>query len=236
MLAVLQYVNDYWNDPFRPALTSFSCEAVGGSIETAIDASVLFSLASAGFGLHDDIIDKSSKKHFRKTALGLFGAYGALLAGDLLIVKASSLLGGIVQNAQLKAASEVIRAFRVSYTEICEAEFMALSCRQNLDVALETIQNMLWKSAADTEACAKIGALLGNGSGQDVNNLAQIGRRIGFYRRLLDEVRDTLNIEGNLPQRLTNERIPLPILFCFQSQRFSVYQNSGGPQGCNFCS
>ena len=68
LLTVLQNVNDYWKDPLRPALTSLSCEAVGGTFELATDASVMFALVSAGFGIHDDIIDKTSIKHFRKTS------------------------------------------------------------------------------------------------------------------------------------------------------------------------
>jgi geranylgeranyl pyrophosphate synthase len=219
LLAILETVNDYWKDAFRPALTSFSCEAVGGTFEMAIDAGAMFTLASAGFGIHDDIIDKAPIKHFRKTIPALFGVDNALLAGDLLILKASTMIGEIIKNYPSAEIVNIIKAYEIHYTEICEAEFMGVSVKGSVEVDLKRHCNMLWKSAADTEACGKIGAILGNGSKQEVNSLAEFGRRLGFYRRLLDDLRDCLNIEGNLLYRLKNETIPLSILYAAKSSK-----------------
>ena len=213
LLSALQTVLDYWDEPFRPALTCLSCQAVGAPFDRAIDASAMFTLVSAGFGIHDDIIDKTSKKHFHKTVPEVFGIDGALLAGDLLIVKGSTLLGEITLNIPSPKSKRIVRAFENAYTEICESEFMQQSYRRNLNVELEEYQKTLLKSAADLEACAAIGALLGNGSEEEVTALSQFGRRIGFYQRLLNDVIDCRNIEGNLSERLDNERIPLPILY-----------------------
>lgn len=217
LLAILETVNDYWRDAFRPALTSFSCEAVGGTFDMAVAAGAMFTLASAGFGIHDDIIDKAPIKHFRKTIPALFGVDTALLAGDLLILKASTMVGEIIKNYPSAAIVDIIKAYEIHYVEICEAEFMGVSVRRSLNVDLERHCKMLWKSAADTEACGKIGAILGNGSKREVNSLAEFGRRLGFYRRLLDDLRDCLNIEGNLLYRLKNETIPLSILYAAKS-------------------
>ena len=219
LLKILQNVQDYWKDPLRPSLTSFSCEAVGGTLEGAVNAGVMFTLASAGFGIHDDIIDRSSKKHFRRTVPSLFGVDGALLAGDLLIVKASTMLQQIFEHTQSEKAREIIRAYGSLYTEICEAEFMSLSFRDVLEVDLETYSKMLWKSAGDTEACGMIGATLGGGSKQEIYALSQFGRRTGFVLRLLDDVKDICNIEGNLPQRLKNERVPLQLLYAAKTSK-----------------
>jgi geranylgeranyl diphosphate synthase type I len=213
LLAILSNITDNWKEPLRPALTSFSCEAVGGAFEQAVDAGAMFALASAGFGVHDDIVDKSSKKHFRRTVPALFGINGAILVGDLLMLKASRILAEITQQKQTTDKIGIIKAYNACYIEVCESEVLSLSLIRNLDVDLETCENILWKSAADMEACAKIGALIGEGSKQEVAALAEVGRRIGFYQRLLDDVKDTLNLEGNLPDRLKNERIPLPIVF-----------------------
>ena len=66
-LEILNYFKDYWKDFFRPTLTSLSCEAIGGECELAEDAALMFTLASSGFGIHDDIIDKSEIKHRNMT-------------------------------------------------------------------------------------------------------------------------------------------------------------------------
>ena len=217
LLAILETVNDYWDDGFRPALTSFSCEAVGGTFAMAIDAGVMFTLASAGFGIHDDIIDKTATKHSRKTIPRLFGVDKALLAGDLLILKASTIVQEIIQKDPSVKIADILKAYELHYTEICEAEFIGVTNRGNIDIGLEKYEKMLWKSTADSEACGRIGAILGNGSKQEVDSLAKFGRKLGFYRRLLGDLRDCLNVEGNLPHRLKNETIPLPILYAAKS-------------------
>ena len=101
--------------------------------------------------------------------------------------------------------------------EICETELMEFSCRHNLDIELEYCKKILWKSMADTEACARIGAMLGDGTENEVQALAEFGRRLGFMYRLANDVKDSLNIEGNLPHRLENETVPLPVLFAAKS-------------------
>ena len=67
LVAILEDVKSYWSSPkspyrdlIRPALVSFSCEAVGGEPELANDAGLMFTLASSGFGIHDDILDRST--------------------------------------------------------------------------------------------------------------------------------------------------------------------------------
>jgi geranylgeranyl pyrophosphate synthase len=217
LLTILRFESDYWREPFRPALTSFSCEAVGGSIEQGTNAGVLFTLSTAGFGIHDDIIDNTSKKHFRRTISDKFGLNKALLTGDFLVLKASTMLQQITAEMEHENAKVVAEAYERCYREVCEAEFMALAYKENLNIDIELSKKMLWKSTADTEACGIIGSTVGNGSKQEVEALAKFGRRMGFYQRLIDDIKDCRNIEGNLAERLKNERVPVPILYAAKS-------------------
>lgn len=218
LLSILKEISDNWKDVFRPALASMSCEAVGGQQEATDDAGLMFALASAGFGIHDDIIDRSQNKHFRITILGRHGLESALLVGDLLIVKAWTIVHEMIGNGcypeKIKA---VVKEYGKLNVEICEAEFMENLCRKKLDTELKTHENILWKAMAEIEACTRIGAILGNGDDNEVQALAEFGRRLGFAYRLTDEVRDSLNIEGNLPHRIEHESVPLPILFAAKS-------------------
>jgi geranylgeranyl diphosphate synthase, type I len=220
LISILKEVKEYWRDFSRPALTSLSCEAVGGKLEMANDAGLIFTLASAGIGIHDDIIDKSSNKHFRMTIPGLHSPEEALLVGDLLVLKAWTIFQEMIRKASnpLKIA-DIMEVYGNLSFEICETELMEISCRHNLDTDLDYCKMILWKSMADTEACTKIGAMLGGGSENEVQALAEFGRRLGFMQRLLDDVKDSLNIEGNLPHRLEHETIPLPILYAATSSK-----------------
>jgi len=213
LLSSLEDVKSYWKDAYRPALTSFSCEAVGGKPEDAITVSIMITLAGAGIGIHDDLIDKSLTKHFRRTILKLHGFDHALLTGDLLIVKALTTVRDILKEVSPSKVSDVIETYEYFLFNICDGECMDISCRKNIDTDIEYYHRALWKLGADAEACTKLGAILGDGSKREVEALREYGRQIGYLFRLAGDVKDTLNLEGNLPVRLQNESIPLPILY-----------------------
>lgn len=222
LLGILKEFNNQWKDTLRPALTSFSCEAVGGQPSMADDAGLMFTLVAAGIGIHDDIIDKSQVNHFKKTILGQYGLDIALLVGDLLIVKAWTRVNDLIRkNFPSIKLADIVELYGSFSVQICEAEFSQLSCRRSLETDLGVCQKILWDAMAETEACARIGAILGNGSNEEVAVLAEFGRRLGFMYRLADEMRDCLNIEGNLAHRIENESVPLPLLFAAKSSEES---------------
>src|SRR5665647_428738 len=196
LLAILKEVRGYWEDQFRPALTSFSCEAVGGKANAADDAGLMFTLASSGFGLHDDVLDKSSSKHLRNTILGLYGSDSALLVGDLLMFKAWTVVHEMIRKTRkpLKIA-DIVQVYGRFSVEICEAEFMETLCRRNLEISLEYHMNFKWKAMAEIEACSRIGAIMGDGRTKEINALGEFGRRLGFISRLADDIEDCLNLK-----------------------------------------
>jgi len=218
LLSMLADVKDYWKDNLRPALTSFSCEAVGGQTEAADYVSLMITLMGAGLGIHDDIIDKSQNKHFRTTILGRYGIDNALLVGEFFIVKALTQIREIVRKTcNPEKIENIIEIYDSFFLEVWEGEFMETLCRRNLDTELKHYERILWMSTADTEACTRLGAILGGGSKIEVEALAEVGRRLGFIHRLADEITDTLNLQGNLPWRLEHESVPLPILYAAKS-------------------
>jgi geranylgeranyl diphosphate synthase type I len=213
LLSVLSEVKAYWKDTFRPSLTSFSCEAVGGDPKAADDVSLMITLMAAGLGIHDDIIDRSYIKHFRKTILGLHGVDDALLIGELFIVKSLTTVREIARNSLFSEnVWRTIDAFEKFFLEVWEGEFMETRCRRNLETELDYYNKILWMSTADTEACTRLGALFGGGSENEIEALAEVGRRLGYIFRLADEIKDALNVEGNLQSRLEDESVPLPVL------------------------
>jgi geranylgeranyl diphosphate synthase, type I len=226
LLTILQFIKDYWRDNYRPALISFCCEAVGGSVEAAEDAALMVTLTSAGGGIHDDIIDKSVNKHFRNTVYGLYGLNSALLVGDLMIIKGWAVADELAKKISPERMSKIIQVFGEWTANVCEAEFMELSCIRNLDTSLECYEGILRKSMADAQACAKLGAIMGNGSEVQVQALAEYGSDLGFLFRLSNDIGDIANSEGNLALRLENESVPLPILYAAKtsSDNFSRIQ------------
>jgi geranylgeranyl pyrophosphate synthase len=153
------------------------------------------------------------------TILGLHGPDYALLVGDLMIIKGLTSIREIMGNLQPENIRYIIETLDRLLVEVCEAELMESSCRRNLDTDLVYYQKILWQSAAEMEACARLGAIVGEGSENEIQVLASIGRSIGFLLRLTSDVVDSLNTEGNLHQRLEKESIPLPVLYAANSSR-----------------
>lgn len=214
LLEIIDDVIYYWKDNFRPALTFFSCEAVGGQPKKTDILSLMITLLSVGGGIHDDILDKSYHKHFRKTIFGLHGIDNSLLVGDLFILKGWKISKELIwQISNPKKLFEILNVFGNWTTQVCIAEFMEISCKGNLQTSLHKYKTILRKSMVDLEACARLGGIVGDGVKYEIEALAKFGSRLGYMYRLLDEVKDTQNIEGNLNERLRNESIPLPILF-----------------------
>lgn len=240
LLTVLQTVRSYWIDTTRSTLTALSCQAVGGKPESVEDANVVFSLTAAGISLHDDIIDRTRRKHFRMTILGLYGPDKALIAGDLLLTKAFAKMHEFCAEIKDQViAADIIKTYRDCLLEMSEAGFIEISCKKKLDTELELSQQVLWRIAAEMETCSKVGAILGNGQTNEIQALAAFGRRLGFNLGLKSEVEDVLNLEGNLPSELEYERIPLPLLYAAKasqknfSEIHAVLENSPiAPLGC----
>jgi len=231
LLTILGEVIGYWKDSTRPALASLCCEAVGGKPDIAEDAGAVYLLAAVATGIHDDIIDKSLRNHFRWTILGHYGMEKAILVGDLLLVKAWSSIEGLVRNFDKPTrVADIMEAYGLISVQICEAEFLEMSCRKKLDIDLSIREKILWNINADYEAGAKTGAILGNGSDKEVLALSGVGRRFGFLLGLKDEVEDCLNFQGNLSQRLLFESVPLPVVYAakssnnIQSKLQSIFQ------------
>jgi len=179
LLSILEYVKNQAKDLYRPALISFSCEAVGGKPDDTIVVGLMITLAGAGIGIHDDIIDKSTSKGFRRTILGRNGVNDALLVGDLLIVKGLTAVQEIVKKAyHPKKVADIIKAFQQHYIEICEGVFMENSWRKNVESELDFCHQVLWKFGSDGEACTRLGAMVGNGTEKEVEALGEYGRRL----------------------------------------------------------
>lgn len=60
---------------------------------------------------------------------------------------------------------------------------------------------------------------MGNGTKKEVEALGEYGRRLCYVYRLAEEVKDALNLKGNLPRRLEYESIPLPLLYAAKSSK-----------------
>ncbi len=211
--SIYKLLNSHWFDSTRTSLIWYSCLMVGGNPENTIIPSLILSLSGCGTGIHDDIIDKTKYKRLKRTIPNLYGSNNALVAGDLLIVKGLMQFKLLLDNIENDKIKNIMQVYEDFYAEMCIGEIWEINANKNLNLELGEYDKYLWKLGVDAEACTKIGAIIGGANPEEVNNLALFGRSIGYLNRLKDEIWDTLNLEGNIENRLLNESIPLTLLF-----------------------
>ncbi len=220
LFSMMEEVKTYWADSFRPALISFCCEAIGAKPAVVFDAGLMLTLADSGISIHDDIIDKSLRKHFRKTILGTHGIDKTMLLGDLLIIKAWSVIGEIaVKTNNPRITSAFAESYKRSCVDMCEAELVGLSNRKSLDVDLTQCEEVLWKVNSGIKACAELGAIISDATNEEIGLMSEFGKNLALILGLRDDLRDSLNLEGYLPHRLQNESVPMPLVYAAKSSK-----------------
>ena len=212
LLQMFNHLESYWFDRDRSALIWFCNEIVGGVPEKTITLGLVISMTSSGIGIHDDIIDKNQMKRFEKTIPAKYRPEKALVAGDLLIIKGLTELESLFSEYCKDTSHSLIGVFREYFSEIAAGEMWEINANKNLEMELDAYHEMVWKLGVDVEACAKLGAISGNATGKEIEALSFFGRALGYIIRLLDEIKDILNIDGNLRNRIKYESIPLAIL------------------------
>ncbi|MFC3453790.1 polyprenyl synthetase family protein [Amycolatopsis speibonae] len=161
-----------------PARTSPSEAVVAGA--GAVQLVHEFSL------LHDDIMDRDRTRRGRATAWTVYGTDTALLAGDVVMALAISMLGDHPPAAAALAEAVVC---------LCagQAEDLALGTRSAVTVA-DWERMATGKTGALIAASCRVGALLGGGDDGIATALSDIGEHLGLAFQAVD---DWLGIWGN---------------------------------------
>ncbi len=211
------YFISSWEDVVHPALLALSCEAVGGHPVTTKRIGSALALLAGGADVHDDIIDESILKYGKQTVLGKFGKDIAILTGDALIVKGLLVLQDACSELPVTQNKQILEAVKKAFFGISSAEEEESSLKKSHCITPEEYLNMIKTKSAVSEATAKIGAVVGGGSAQEILTLSDLGRSIGILMTLRDEYIDMYEA-NELQNRRRNEWLPLPILYALKNQ------------------
>ncbi len=214
--ALKYFMTEYWHDVTRPGLLSLVCEAVGGDPNLTTPIAVPMILISGAIDIHDDIIDESTNKESRPTVFGKFGKDIALLVGDALMFKGFTVLYKAVEKGvpaeQIAVISDIIER---TFFELGDAEALELQFRGRTDVTPEDYLCVVRKKAADVEAYTRISAIVGGGSGEEIEALGEYGRLLGMLVILRDDMIDMIDLEETI-HRIKKEHLSLVIVYALQ--------------------
>jgi geranylgeranyl pyrophosphate synthase len=205
-----------WRDVVHPGLISIACEAVGGKADDTTSIQVAMLLLTAGFDIHDDIIDESKTKHGKPTVYAKFGKSITLLVGDAFLMKALVLLHKLEKQFPVEKMDAIWNTINSLFFELGDAEALESSLKSNIDISPEECFRILKMKASTFEAHMRIGAIVGGAEQEAVDLLGVYGRTLGILVSIREDFIDVFEAE-ELQNRAKNESLPLPILYAFKN-------------------
>jgi len=204
-----------WCNFAHPALLSLTCEAVGGDPHATIQVASAFVVLSGAADVHDDIIDQSTTKDSKPTVFGKYGKDIAIVLGDILFFKGVYMLHEACEKLSTNQRENILRLAKQAFFRIGGAEVEEAIFRGRLDLSAEDYASIIEKKVAIAEVAARIGAIIGNGTPQDIEKMGHYGKTLGFLMTIRDEFIDVFELD-ELQNRLKNECLPLPLLNALQ--------------------
>jgi geranylgeranyl pyrophosphate synthase len=216
--ALRYFMEEIWLDVPHPALLSLTCEAVGGNPDTTANIGAAIAILAGAADIHDDIIDQSITKDSKPTIFGKFGKDIALLAGDALLFKGLMMIHEACEPLPENQKNEILGLVKQAFFKIGGAEAKEASLRGKFDLSPEEYLKIIENKVAVAEATAKIGAILGGGTREEIERLGHYGKTLAILMTIRDEFIDIFEPD-ELKNRAENECLPLPILFTFKDPR-----------------
>lgn len=176
----------------RPAVTILLYRACGGDAHRDIvDVAVALELIHSASLLHDDIIDGSSIRRGRDSALQKYGVAETLVTGDFLFSRAFQICGRFEEKLIDWAAQACIR--------LTEGEIMQGRFRHNPSVTLDDYFEIITgKTASLFEAGARTAAHLAGAGDATVNAIAECGLHVGLTFQMIDDLLDVTAAQADL--------------------------------------
>ncbi|MBX3065631.1 MAG: polyprenyl synthetase family protein [Anaerolineae bacterium] len=169
----------------RPRLTLLAYEAVGGqNFREVLPIASAVELVHTATLVHDDINDHGSLRRGRPTVNARWGRTFALLTGDYLFTKVYQLV------APFKELNTVFAEMTVA---LVEGETLQAAAAKSGQLDRETYARIIAKKTASLfGAAAKMGAMVGGGSQEQINALEQYGFNVGLAFQIVDDILDLI--------------------------------------------
>jgi geranylgeranyl diphosphate synthase type II len=142
-----------------------------------------------GFTLiHDDIMDNAEIRRGNTTVHRKWDKNTAILSGDAMCIEAYRL----VSQTGTDYLSKVLDIFGKTAAQVCEGQQFDINFENKFLISEDDYLMMInLKTAAMIAASAKIGAIAGEASISDCENLYQFGYNLGMAFQIQDDVLDT---------------------------------------------
>lgn len=173
----------------RPIILLLSCESLGGDYKDAINAALAVEIFHNFTLVHDDIMDNADLRRGLLTIHKRWGINTAILSGDAMFAIAYKFLSS-TKSARI---DEIFNSFTQAAIEVCEGQALDLELETSFDVSIDDYIKMISKKTASLiKNSARIGALIANGSNEQILALENYGFNLGLAFQFMDDLLDVV--------------------------------------------
>ena len=210
----------------RPALLLLVAEMCGYEGPRCIQTGAAIELLHTATLLHDDVVDLSELRRGQPSANVIWGNRRAVLGGDFLYARASSMIVEDGDHDILWIFADCIRSMAEGELLQLERSFDTTVTESHYFAVIER------KSAVLLSVATEVGAILGGVTRGERRKLRDFGRELGLAFQLRDDALDYEQGEEKLGKRrytdLHEGKITLPLLLalkrCSPAERDAIGQ------------
>lgn len=186
----------------RPVLCIAASQAVGGRTEDVLMAACALEMIHTYSLIHDDLpaMDNDDLRRGKPTCHIAFDEATAILTGDALLTLAFEILSSMeIDHVKINNALKWLRVINIiakaaGYKGMIEGQIKDLAAEGNR-IGLKDLEKIhALKTGALIEASISTGAVLGNGSFEQIQQLNIYAKNIGLAFQVIDDI---LNVEGD---------------------------------------
>lgn len=174
----------------RPMMCLMACEEVGGDPVQALPAASAIEILHNFSLIHDDIEDGDETRRHRPTVWKLTGIPLAINIGDGKFALAfQAIQNSSRRGVEAKTTLAALNRFTQTCIELTQGQHMDMSFEQRSQVQVgEYVRMIEGKTASLVGASVSIGALIGNGTEEQINALARFGQSVGLAFQVQDDI------------------------------------------------
>ena len=192
----------------RPVLVMAAAESVGGSRQKALDGGCAVEMIHAFSLIHDDLpaIDNDTLRRGNPTCHVKFGEGVAILAGDALFALAFEVISSCTEDPSRCVEVMKILTKAVGSDGLVGGETVDIQS-EGKEIDKETLDFIhSRKTGALIKASCQIGGILGGGSADQVQSLAEYGQKIGLAFQIADDILNETSTAEQLGKAAGSDR------------------------------
>lgn len=180
----------------RPALCIFSCEAMGGSYQSALPIAAAVELVHNFSLIHDDIQDNDRERRHKPTVWAIWGKPQAINAGTAMHILANSALLRL-QDCRIPSSKilQINRRLDEITLDLIEGQYLDISFETRFNITKTDYFAMIEKkTGALLSGAMELGATIGTDNESLIKSFRDIGLNLGMAFQIKDDI---LGVWGN---------------------------------------